>query len=283
MGNAGMIKNFKNLKKKKCFLLDMDGTIYLGNNLIEGADKFLEILREEGKRYIFLTNNSSKNKEEYVKKLSKMGISAQFNDIFTSGEAAVIYLNKIKKNAKIFLMGTKALEDEFTRAGFILVKEKGKEIDFVVLGFDTTLTYEKLWTACEYLAEGVPYIATHPDFNCPLADGKFMPDAGAMMAFLKASTGREPLVIGKPNRYIIDAVLEKYSLKKEDLAMVGDRLYTDIRTGIDNGLTSILVMSGETDKKMLENTEFIPDYIFDSVKNIGEILKDTKECRDKNI
>ena len=262
------------LKQKKCFLLDMDGTIYLGNNLIDGADRFLEILKEKGKKYIFLTNNSSKNKEEYVKKLSGMGIDAHLEDIFTSGEAAVIYLNKIKKNAKIFLMGTKALEDEFIKAGFVLTKERGEKIDFVVLGFDTTLTYEKLWIACEYLAGGVPYIATHPDFNCPLADGKFMPDAGAMMAFLKASTEREPLVIGKPNRYIIDAVLEKYSLKKEDIVMVGDRLYTDIRTGIDNGLTSVLVMSGETNKKMLENTEFIPDYIFDSVKNIGEIISE---------
>lgn len=268
-----MNKNMEKLKEKKCFLLDMDGTIYLGEQLIEGADEFLRILKNKEKRYIFLTNNSSKNKGEYVKKLAKMGIDADFEDVFTSGEAAIIYLNKIKKNARIFLMGTQALEDEFIKAGFSLVKARNQNIDFVVLGFDTTLTYEKLWIACEYLAAGVPYIATHPDFNCPLDGGKFMPDAGAMMAFLKASTGREPVVIGKPNRYIIDAILEKYSLKKDDLVMVGDRLYTDIRTGLDNGLTSILVMSGETDKNMLETTEFVPDYVFDSVKNIGEILK----------
>lgn len=268
-----MNENLERLKEKKCFLLDMDGTIYLGNQLIAGADEFLNTLKEEGKKYIFLTNNSSKNKGEYVKKLAGMGIHAEMEDVFTSGEATIIYLNRIKKNAKIFLMGTQALEDEFSKAGFTLVKERGQEIDFVVLGFDTTLTYEKLWTACEYLAEGAPYIATHPDFNCPLDGGKFMPDAGAMMAFIKASTGREPVVIGKPNTHIVDAILEKYSLEKKDLVMVGDRLYTDIRTGRDNGITSILVMSGETDKEMLETTEFIPDYVFDSVKDIGDIVK----------
>lgn len=262
------MKILENLKKKKCFLLDMDGTIYLGNKMIEGADKFLENLRDKGKRYLFLTNNSSKSKKVYIEKLGKMGIEAKEDDVFTSGEATIIYLNKIKKNAKVYLMGTKELETEFINAGFELVRERNKEIDFVVLGFDTTLTYEKLWIACEYLAAGVPYIATHPDFNCPLEDNKFMPDAGAMMAFLEASTGRKPTVIGKPNKHIIDAILEKYSLEKEDLVMVGDRLYTDIRTGLDNGITSILVLSGETDKKMLEKTEFIPDYVFDSVKDI---------------
>ena len=170
-------------------------------------------------------------------------------------------------------MGTKDLEDEFEKAGFELVRERNKDIDFVVLGFDTTLTYEKLWIACEYIANGVEYIATHPDFNCPLENEKFMPDAGAMMAFIKASTGKEPTVIGKSNSQIIDAIIEKYDLKKSELAMVGDRLYTDIRTGIDNGLTSILVMSGETDKKMLEETIFVPDFVFESVKEIKETIE----------
>lgn len=263
----------KKLKNKKCFLLDMDGTIYLGNRLIDGADIFLKELQNRNIRYIFLTNNSSKNKNEYLKKLKNMGIDVEIDNIFTSGEATTIYLNKLKKGANIFLLGTKALEDEFINAGFNLVKEREKDVDFVVLGFDTTLTYEKIWIACEYIAEGKKFIATHPDFNCPLDGGKFMPDTGSMIELIKASTGKSPLVIGKPNRYIIDAILEKYSLKKEELVIVGDRLYTDIRTGIDNNITSILVMSGETDEKMVKNTEYIPDYIFNSVKEIAEILK----------
>ena len=236
----------KNLQNIKCFLLDMDGTIYLGNELIDGAKEFLKTLRDKNIKYIFLTNNSSKNKDKYVEKLNKLDIEANREDIFTSGEATTIYLSNIKKNAKVFLL------------------------DFVVLGFDTTLTYEKLWIACEYITNGVQYIATHPDFNCPLEGGKFMPDAGAMMAFIKASTGKEPVVIGKPNRHIIDAIIDKYSLKREELAMVGDRLYTDIRTGIDNNLTSILVMSGETDEKMLKESPYIPDFIFQSVKELKE-------------
>lgn len=256
------------IKEKKCFLLDMDGTIYLGNKLIDGAKDFLDNLKDKGKRYLFLTNNSSKNKKVYVEKLSKMGIKAEEEDIFTSGEATIIYLNGIKKNAKVFLLGTKMLEDEFREAGFQLVYGRDQEIDFVVLGFDTTLTYEKLWIACEYIAKGVPFIATHPDFNCPLENEKFMPDAGAMIAFIKASTGKEPVVIGKPNKYIVDAIMKKYDLKKEELVIIGDRLYTDIRTGILNDITSILVMSGETNKEMLEKTEFVPNYVFDSVKEI---------------
>ena len=260
----------KNLQDIKCYLLDMDGTIYLGNELIEGAKEFLQKLKKKNIKYIFLTNNSSKNKDRYVEKLNKLGIEAVRDDVFSSGEATTIYLKKKKAGAKIFLMGTKDLEDEFINAGFELVRERNQKIDFVVLGFDITLTYEKLWIACEYIANGIEYIATHPDFNCPLEGGKFMPDAGAMMAFIKASTGKEPIVIGKPNRHIIDAIIEKYSLKKSELAMVGDRLYTDIRTGIDNGLTSILVMSGETDKKMLVETEYIPDFVFESVKELKE-------------
>lgn len=260
------------LKNKKYFLLDMDGTIYLGDELIEGAKEFLEKVKEEHKNYLFLTNNSSKNKKSYVEKLGKLGIIAEEEEVFTSGEATTIYLNKLKKAAKVFLLGTKALEDEFKKAGFELVRERDKEVDFVVLGFDTTLTYEKLWIACDYIAQGVKYVATHPDFVCPLAGGKCMPDVGSMIELIKGTTGKEPLVVGKPNKYIVEAILEKYKLEKEEIAMVGDRLYTDIRTGLDNGLTSVLVMSGETDKKMLENTKFIPDYIFDSIKDMIKIV-----------
>lgn len=256
------------MEGKNCYLLDMDGTIYLGSQLIEGAKEFLEKIKSSGKKYIFLTNNSSKNKNSYVEKLLKMGIDAVPEEVFSSGEATIFWLKKQKKKAKIFLLGTKALEDSFIEAGFELVKERGKEIDYVVLGFDTTLTYEKLWIACDYIIDGVEYIATHPDFVCPLEGGRCMPDTGSMMALIKAATGKEPLVIGKPNHYIIDAILEKYNLKKEELVMVGDRLYTDIRTGLDNGVTSVLVMSGETTEEMLKDTPFKPDYIFNSVKDM---------------
>ncbi len=261
-----------NLKKVKVFLLDMDGTIYLGDELIEGATDFLKKLKAQGKRYIFFTNNSSKNKDSYVEKLNKLGINASREEVFTSGEATTMYLSKIKPNAKIYLLGTPALEEEFQRAGFLLERERHKDIDYVVLGFDTTLTYEKLWGACEYVSEGVEYIATHPDFNCPLPNDKFMPDAGAMAALIEASTGKTPLVIGKPNKQVVESIASKYNLNKEDMAMVGDRLYTDIMMGINSGITSVLVYTGETKPEDYKNSKIRADYAFNSVKDMIDLI-----------
>ncbi len=260
------------LKRKTVFLLDMDGTIYLGDELIDGSKEFLEIIKQKGKRYIFLTNNSSKNKETYVEKLNKLGIKASKEEVFTSGEATTMYLKKQKEGAKIYLLGTEALEEEFIREGFILEKERHKNIDYVVLGFDTTLTYEKLWGACEYISEGVEYIATHPDFNCPLPNDKFMPDAGAMAAFIEASTGKTPKVIGKPNKEVVESIALKYGLNKEDMVMVGDRLYTDIKTGENAGIASVLVYSGETKEEDYLNSEIRANYVFNSVKDMIELL-----------
>lgn len=250
----------------------MDGTIYLGDELIDGSKEFLETIKEKGKRYIFLTNNSSKSKEVYVEKLNKLGIQASEEEVFTSGEATTMYLKKHKKGAKIYLLGTEALEEEFRREGFILEKERHKNIDYVVLGFDTTLTYEKLWAACEYISEGVEYIATHPDFNCPLPNDKFMPDAGAMAAFIEASTSKTPKVIGKPNKEVVESIASKYGLDKEDMVMVGDRLYTDIKTGQNAGIASVLVYSGETKEEDYRNSEIRADYVFNSVKDMIDLL-----------
>ena len=151
-------------------------------------------------------------------------------------------------------------------------RERHRDIDYVVLGFDTTLTYEKLWAACEYVSEGVEYIATHPDFNCPLPNDKFMPDAGAMAALIEASTGKTPLVIGKPNKEVVESIASKYNLNKEDMAMVGDRLYTDIMMGINAGITSVLVYSGETKEEDYKNSEIRADYVFNSVKDMIQLI-----------
>lgn len=261
-----------NLKDKSVFLLDMDGTIYLGDKLIDGALEFLKKIKSVNKKYIFLTNNSSKNKLSYVEKLNNLGINASLDDIFTSGEATTIYLKNKLPNGKVFLLGTKELEDEFINEGFEIVKERNKDVDFVVLGFDTTLTYEKLWIACEYISEGVDYIATHPDFNCPLPEGKFMPDAGAMAAFIEASTGISPKVIGKPNKEMVNALLEKYSVNLEDVVMVGDRLYTDIKMGEVSNISTVLVYSGETTRQMYKNSKIQADWEFDSVKDMINII-----------
>ncbi|MEE4195159.1 MAG: HAD family hydrolase, partial [Anaerolineae bacterium] len=166
------------LNEIKCFLLDMDGTIYLGDALLPGALDFLDTVQKQGKQFLFLTNNSSKNPNQYVKKLAKLGIDVTVEQVFTSGMATAIYLKQQKPDAKVYLVGTPGLEEEFRSHGFILTDE---DPDFVVLGFDTTLTYEKLWKICDFVREGKPYIATHPDNNCPTPTG-FMPDIGAMIA-----------------------------------------------------------------------------------------------------
>lgn len=253
------------LKDIALFMLDMDGTIYLGNSLFDCTIPFLEHLKAKGKRYIFLTNNSSKNRMAYVEKLARMGIAAKPDDVFTSGEATTIFLKKKYPGAKVCVMGMPTLDDEFREAGFTLEYDKP---DCLVLGFDLQLNYEKLTHICNLVRAGVPYVATHPDFNCPVENG-FIPDLGAVIAYVKASTGREPdTVVGKPHKEIADAVIEKYGVKPENLAMVGDRLYTDIAFGAMAGITSILVYSGETTREDYVKSDVHADYCFDDLSGI---------------
>lgn len=260
----------KDLRDISLFLLDMDGTIYLGDRVFECTMPFLNLLKEQGKRYMFLTNNSTRNRYAYRERLTKMGIPVDEDGVFTSGEATTIYLNQQKPGARIFLLGTPSLEEEFREAGFILTEEN---IDYVVLGFDICLTYERLCKLCDFVRAGVPFIATHPDFNCP-TDGGFIPDVGSMLALVEASTGRRPdYIVGKPNRGIIDALCEKYKLRHEDIAMVGDRLYTDIAVGVNAGVTSILVWSGESTPEDLAVSDVKPDYIFDDLSGITEQIR----------
>jgi len=263
----------RDINKIKCFLLDMDGTFYLGDELIDGAMDFLDILKKQNKEFLFLTNNSSKNRMAYVDKLGRLGCNVNEDKVFTSGEATTIYLKGLKEGAKVFLLGTPLLEEEFVKAGFNLIKDRSEKPDYVVLGFDTTLTYEKLWIACDLIREGVTYLATHPDYNCPLEGGKFMPDAGAMIDFIAASTGKRPYVIGKPNAMIIDAICDKYGYNKDEIAMVGDRLYTDIKTGINAEIATVVVLSGETSMEDYNDSDINADFVFPSLKEVGVELK----------
>ena len=173
---------------------------------------------------------------------------------------------------KIVLLATPEVEKEFQEEGFTIIKERGKEADCVVLTFDLTLTYDKIWTAYDYLVKGLPYIASHPDYLCPLKEG-FKPDVGSFISMFQTACHREPLIIGKPNHYMVEEAMERFHVKKEDMVIVGDRLYTDIRTGLRSGVTAIAVLSGETTEDMLENTEDVPDYVFPSVKEIFDIMK----------
>lgn len=255
----------------KCFLLDMDGTFNLGNGLIDGSLYFIDTLKELGKDFLFLTNNSSKDRGMYAEKITRLGLPIPEDKVFTSGEATAIYLQQEHPAASVYVVGTPALEDEFRQHGFQLEEDNPQ---LIVLGFDTTLTYQKLWKLCDFVRADLPYIATHPDFNCPTETG-YMPDTGAMIAFVRAATGREPdLVVGKPNRMIVDAVARKYGFRIEEMAMVGDRLYTDIALGQTSGITTCLVWSGETHPQDLVDSPFQPTYAFTNLGAIADWLRD---------
>lgn len=257
------------LLQVKCFLLDMDGTFNLGETLIDGSLYFIETLNELGKQYLFLTNNSSKDRRQYAEKITRLGLPIPEDKVFTSGEATALYLQQEHALASIYVVGTPALEEEFLRHGFRLGEDNP---EIVVLGFDTTLTYRKLWRLCDLVRMGLPYIATHPDFNCPTETG-YMPDIGASIAFVQASTGRAPdLVIGKPNRLIVEAAAHKLGMQIAEMAMVGDRLYTDIALGQTAGITTCLVLSGETKTEDLVGSPHQPTYTFKNLAAIADRL-----------
>lgn len=257
------------LEKIRCFALDMDGTIYLGEKWLDGAKDFLSRIEESGRSYVFLTNNSSKNAEAYVEKLYRMGWKIGSEKIVTSGQATISYLKKHFAGKKVFLLGNPLLQEEFIQAGIVL-EEQSPEV--VVAAFDTSLDYGKMCKVCDFVRAGLPYLATHPDYNCPTETG-FIPDAGAIQAFIHASAFRYPdRVIGKPNRDIIDYLEERTGVEKEFVAMVGDRLYTDIAAGKNNGLKSVLVLSGEASLADVPASDVTPHLIFESVREMIPFL-----------
>jgi 4-nitrophenyl phosphatase len=256
------------LRKISTFLLDLDGTFYLGDELFPWSRNFVGRLEELGKEFIFVTNNSSRNAGYYAEKISRLGVPVDTRRVFTSGEATVYYLKKNNFGSDLYLIGTPDLEEEFIRAGFNLTADHPAA---VVLGFDLTLTYEKLRRACDLIRSGVPFIATHPDFNCPTPQGP-IPDCGAMAVLITASTGVKPKVIGKPYPEMVEAFCSKFGLERGSVAMIGDRLYTDIAMGQAAGIFSILVLSGETRPEDLAGSPFKPDLVAENLGTVADWL-----------
>lgn len=256
------------LEEIDLFVLDMDGTFYLGDIILEGSLDFLKKVEDAGKHYIFFTNNSSKSPENYIQKLAKMNCSIERNQIMTSGDVTIEFLKRNRTEKKVYLVGTPALEESFREAGISLVTENP---DIVVIGFDTTLTYEKLERACTFIRNGAEFLATHLDINCPTEDG-FIPDCGAMCALISLSTAKEPKYLGKPFKETMEMVLAKTGFEKERVAFVGDRLYTDVATGVKNGAKGILVLSGETKLEDIEKSDVKPDAVFDSIGEMANYL-----------
>ena len=260
--------NSKLFADVKCYIVDMDGTFYLGDGLLPGAMRFAEAVKEKGKRFFFFTNNSSHDEEECLAKLNKLGFPAEKGSVIISSHVTADFLNRNRAGKSVYLVGNSNLTKDFVKAGIRLTEERP---DIVVIGFDTELTYKKIDKAANFIAGGAEYIITHPDVNCPLADG-FMPDVGAFTALIKASTGREPdLIMGKPYAYTVDYVTNLIGCKKDEIAFIGDRLETDIAIGSKNGLRSVLVYTGVTTPEMYEKSDIKATAAYE---NIGAFAED---------
>lgn len=252
----------------KTFILDMDGTFYLDNGLIEGAVSFIDRLENTGRDFCFFTNNSSNNADSCINKLDAMGYSVPKEKIILSSHVTIDYLKKHQAGKSVFLLGNELLEADFEQAGIRLVKE---DPDIVVLGFDTTITYQKMWDAVRFIDSGATYIATHPDLNCPTANG-YMPDTGSMIELFAASTGKRPIIMGKPMTATVDYLTSLLSCTRDELAFVGDRLATDIAIGVNHGIPTALVLTGVTTLVQSEDSPIRADVVVERLAALSEYL-----------
>ena len=270
--------DYERLINTRLFLLDMDGTLYLGDDVFPGAVDFIHSISETGRSYIYLTNNSSRAGVDYITRLRKLGFPCEAENVFTSGMATGEFLNQNYPGAKVYLAGTKAFYRELQSYGIDLVNDENghtdvMDVDVVVQGFDTELVYEKLDLACHFLRRGAVFIAANPDWVCPMPADEVLPDCGSICALLTASSGVKPTFIGKPNRNMIDVISEMTGIPNEKICAVGDRLYTDIAVAQNAGSVSVLVLSGETDQSMVDAAERKPDYVLRNVHELHLLLQ----------
>lgn len=258
------------LKDIKLFLLDMDGTIYLDNDLFDGTLDFLSYVKKIGGRYIFLTNNSSKSVEKYIEKLASMGIETTAEDFLTSTDATILHLKK-KTYKKIYALGTTSFKEQLKKAKLPITDVLEDDIDCLLMGFDTELSFKKLEDACILLGRDVDYIATNPDWVCPTWYG-YVPDCGSIAQILETATKRRPVFIGKPEPTMALLAMEKTGYSKEETLMMGDRLYTDIASGVNAGISTVFVLSGEGTMKDVEKSDTKPMYIYENIRALYEDL-----------
>lgn len=263
------------IQSKRLFLFDMDGTLYLGHRLFPFTRELLDVLAASGRRYLFMTNNSSRSVEDYIKKLEKLGISARREDFITSSQATARYLKRHHPGQVLYVCGTESLKQELRREGFGVTKNT-REAQVIVMGFDTELAFRKLRDVCYLLStrEDIPFIATNPDLVCPTEFGS-VPDCGSVCQMIFNATGKRPLVIGKPSPLMPKLAMEAAGCTPEETAVVGDRIYTDIKSALNAGATGILVMSGETTPQILEGSRDKPHLV---LPDAGSILTAVKEA-----
>jgi HAD superfamily hydrolase (TIGR01450 family) len=263
----------KTLSEKKLYIFDMDGTIYLGYNVFDFAIKFINNLRANGKKILFFTNNASHTDDYYLTKLTKLGFSPTPDEIMTSGDVTTVFLNRRRAGKSVYLVGTDELVADFKAKGVNIVDGSSESADIVITSFDTSLTYQKLDDACRLVRNGAEYLSTHPDFNCPTETG-FIPDSGAIAAFVTASTGKVPTYFGKPYAETVEMIGEATGFSRDEMCIFGDRLYTDIALGKKHGVTSVLVLSGETKEADVDAASVAekPDFVFPSLAEVDEVM-----------
>ena len=257
------------VNRTKLWLFDMDGTLYLGDRLYDFTPELLQTIRLAGGKYLFMTNNSSKSVTDYIKKLAKMGIEATRDDFITSSQATAYYLKAHHPGKTLYVCGTQSLIKELESEGFSVTTDLDR-VECVVMGFDTELTFQKLWDVSKLLLtrKDLPYIATNPDLVCPTEFGS-VPDCGSVCIGIKNATGREPVVIGKPSPLMPQLAMDRWGYSKEETVVIGDRIYTDIRSGLNAGCTGILVLSGESTLQTLAESDVKPHLVLDDA---GQLL-----------
>lgn len=267
--------------KIKHVALDMDGTIYLGSTLFPYTQAFLQTLRDNGISYSFLTNNPTKSSNDYLLKLQKLGIHATEEQMYTSSIATIDYIRMQYPEAKrIFTLGTPSMQAEFKKAGFEITSDSANDVpDILVVAFDTTLEYSRLCRAAWWTSKtDIPYIATNPDWVCPTDQPTILVDCGSLCKAIEGATKRQPdIVIGKPNPNMLYCIRDKYNLKDDEIAMVGDRIYTDVATAQNAGSFGVLVLSGETTLEVSLTYDRQPDLTALSIKEFGELLQKSRQ------
>ena len=261
----------KDLARIRLWLFDMDGTLYLGEQLFPFTKALLRAIREKGGQYLYLTNNSSKSVPDYVRKMERLGIAAEASDFLTSAQATAWYLHRHHEGKRLYVCGTASLCAEMRAEGFPVVNDDPDSAQCILMGYDTELTYQKLLDVSRLLTErpDMPYIATNPDLVCPTEFG-FVPDCGSVCGMIRTATGRTPVVIGKPEPLMPRMAMERWGVTPDETAVVGDRIYTDVKSGLNAGCAGVLVMSGETTPEILAASPDKPDLV---LADAGEILE----------
>ncbi len=262
----------KALQHKKLFLFDLDGTLYLGDTLFPGAKELLACIRARGGQYRFLTNNSSRSVAAYVEKLARLGVAAEESDFLTSVDALSYYLREHGgEDKRYYVCGTESMKSQLRAAGFAIAEGRA-DADALLMGFDTELTFQKLEDACILLGQGVPYIATNPDWVCPTSYG-FVPDCGSVCEMLWRATNRRPVVIGKPEPLMPQLAMLESGVSAQETLLIGDRIYTDIASGANALIDTLLVLSGETKEEDLPDARPQPSFVLPDVAALLRILE----------